>query len=245
MTETSNSNRANGRLMTADSPRVPGGLHGEPGETPTAMEAPGVLPGDADARRRRFERMQARSRIRGRGPFGFSRKTWPFIKVLVANSLFGLLFFIAGRLTIQWTPASWDVADRLSLIIQCAIPAAVPAVIAIAIVAAQRLDPEQWVGQRVRPNSALDINTRFIQNTFEQLVLFIVGLSGLALYVWPSEASAIPVLTALFLTGRATFWVGYHRNPYVRAFGFGLTFYPTLVVYGWLLLVMAGIHIPI
>jgi hypothetical protein len=42
------------------------------------------------------------------------------------------------------------------------------------------------------------------------------------------------------------FWVGYHYNPYVRAFGFGLTFYPTVAVYLWLIIVMVfGITIRI
>ena len=45
--------------------------------------------------------------------------------------------------------------------IQCSIYAVLPAVLAIAIVAAQRLNPDMWVGQKVKPNSALDINTRF------------------------------------------------------------------------------------
>jgi urea transporter len=42
------------------------------------------------------------------------------------------------------------------------------------------------------------------------------------------------------------FWVGYHFNPYLRAFGFGVTFYPTVVVYLWLVLRMVfGIQIQI
>ena len=35
---------------------------------------------------------------------------------------------------------------------------------------AQRLDPSMWVGRVAKPNSSLDINTRFILNTFEQFL---------------------------------------------------------------------------
>ena len=61
-------------------------------------------------------------------------------------------------------------------------------------------------------------------------------MPGLALYCPPEEARTLIILTALFLMGRMLFWVGYHYNPYMRAFGFGITFYPTVAVYLWLIL---------
>lgn len=98
----------------------------------------------------------------------------------------------------------------------------------------------------MRPNSSLDINTRFVLNTVEQFILLLVGLSGMSLYVQVSEARTVPILAALFLMGRVLFWVGYHKNPYLRAFGFGLTFYPTVVVFMWLIVrIVFGIYIPI
>lgn len=186
------------------------------------------------------------ARIRGRGPLGFSRKTWPFIKVLLANSTSGLVFYVCAKLVFHWQPQAWDVADRLALVIKCSVVTILPAVVVIAIVAAQRLNPDMWVGQKVRPNSSLDINTRFVLNTVEQFVLFLVGLSGMSLYVPISEARTVPILAVLFLIGRILFWVGYHKNPYLRAFGFGLTFYPTVVVFTWLIVrIVFGIYIPI
>ena len=182
----------------------------------------------------------------GRGPFGFSRRTWPFVKVLVGNWIFSLAYYITVKQVVAWTPVSWDVADRLELMIKCSIIAVLPAVLGIVTVAAQRLNPDMWVGQNVKPNSALDVNTRFILNTIEQFILFLVGLAGIALYVPISEAHSIPILTSMFLVGRTLFWIGYHKNPYLRAFGFGLTFYPTVGVFTWLLLLMVfGIRIPI
>jgi hypothetical protein len=192
------------------------------------------------------EKIQQRARIMGRGPLGFSRKTWPFIKVLVGNWIFSLSYYIAAKQFVPWNPVTWTVGDRLELMIQCSIVAISPAVLAIAIVAAQRLNPDMWVGQRPKPNSALDVNTRFVLNTVEQFILFVIGLAGIALYAPVAEARSIPVLTSLFFSGRLLFWVGYHYNPYLRAFGFGLTFYPTVAVYVWLLLLMIfGIRIPI
>lgn len=192
------------------------------------------------------KRQKERARIMGRGPFGFSRKTWPFVKVLVGNWIFSLVYYVGMKQIIPWRPDAWTAIDRLVLMIQCSILAVLPTVLAIAIVAAQRLNPDMWVGQKVKPNSALDINTRFILNTTEQFILFIVGLAGIALYAPHMEGHSIPILTSLFLIGRVLFWYGYHKNPYLRAFGFGLTFYPTCGVFMWLLIRMfTGYSLPI
>lgn len=189
---------------------------------------------------------RGKARVRGAGPFGFSNKTWPFIKVLVGNWIFSLTYYVLAKEFIDWSPFGWTVGDRLTLAIQCSVIATLPAVIAIVVVAAQRLNPDMWVGQRVRPNSALDINTRFILNTMEQFVLFLVGIGGLAIYAPLTEAHSLPILTSLFLLGRVLFWVGYQYNPYLRAFGFGITFYPTVAMFAWLLVRMfTGYHFPI
>ncbi len=182
----------------------------------------------------------------GRGPLGFSRRTWPFVKVLVGNWLFAFIYYVGLKQVIFWTPPSWDVADRLELMVKCSILAILPAVAAIAIVAAQRLNPDMWVGQQVKRYSALDINTRVILNTVEQFLLFLVGIAGVALYLPATEARSIPLLTSLFLMGRILFWIGYHKNPHLRAFGFGITFYPIVGVFFWLLVrMLTGYHIPI
>lgn len=200
----------------------------------------------AQAAKKVKEREKKRASILGRGPFGFSRKTWPFVKVLVSTWIFSLVYYVGVKQVVGWRPDFWDVADRLALMIQCSIVSLVPAILAIAIVAIQRLNPDMWIGQEVKRYSALDINNRFILNTVEQFILFVVGLSGIALFAPYQEAHSIPVLTSLFLLGRALFWYGYHKNPYLRAFGFGITFYPTIGVYMWLLIRMfTGYHIPI
>ena len=69
-----------------------------------------------------------------------------------------------------------------------------------------------------------------LQNTLEQLAL--AGLVYLACAMLGSArvASAIPVASALFLLGRVLFFWGYSRGAPGRALGFGLTFYPTVVL---------------
>ena len=182
-------------------------------------------------------RMSARRHPRQQ-VLGFTARQWPFIFVLVGNWLFAAAFFAVAKLLWDWVPTDWTLGDRIALVIKDAVVAIMPAVLAICIVAAQRLDPSMWVGRTAKPNSALDINTRFILNTFEQFILYFIGNAGMALYCPPEEARSLIILTALFLLGRVLFWVGYHYNPFVRAFGFGITFYPTVAVFLWLILRM-------
>jgi hypothetical protein len=178
--------------------------------------------------------------------FGFTAMQWPFIATLVGNWLFAAAFFAAGKTFWHWTPEAWGIADRLALVIKDGVVAIIPGVIAICIVAAQRLNPSMFVGQVPKPNSPVDINTKFILNTFEQFTAWFIANAGLAMYCPIEEARTLPILTALFVLGRILFWVGYHKNPYLRAFGFGLTFYPTVVAYIWLVLIMVfGIRVPL
>jgi uncharacterized MAPEG superfamily protein len=174
-------------------------------------------------------------------------RQWPFLFVLVGNWIFSLAFFLTGKLVWHWVPEEWRTpGDKIRLVFNCAAFALLPAVIAICIVSAQRLNPKMWVGRITKPNSTLDINTRFILNTFEQFTAFFVAIAVVALHSFPEEARALPILTALFLLGRILFWIEYHKHPYLRAFGFGVTFYPSVVIYIWfVLLILFGIRIPL
>ncbi|HEY6655248.1 MAG TPA: MAPEG family protein [Methyloceanibacter sp.] len=178
--------------------------------------------------------------------FGFTARQRPFIIVLVANWIFSLAFFLGMKLVWHWQPDDWGIADRIALVLKDAVFALLPGVIGICIVAAQRLNPSMFVGQTPKANSAVDINNRFILNTFEQFTAYFVANAGLAMYCPPEEARSLPLLTMLFVMGRILFWIGYHRNPYLRAFGFGITFYPTVLAFVWLMLIMVfGIRIPL
>jgi hypothetical protein len=177
---------------------------------------------------------------------GFSPRQWPFILVLVGNWAFSLAFFLGMKEIWHWQPDAWGIADRLALVIKGSVFALLPGVIGIIIVAAQRLDPSMWVGRTPKPNSAVDINNKFILNTFEQFTAYFVANAGLAIYCPLEEARSLPLLTMLFVIGRILFWVGYHQNPYLRAFGFGVTFYPTVMAFFWLILIMVfDIRIPL
>lgn len=64
------------------------------------------------------------------------------------------------------------------------------------------------------------INLRYLQNTLEQLVLFVPGLFGLAVYCADGAAMrAVVASTVVWIAARVAFWIGYHRSSAERGFG--------------------------
>ncbi len=84
-----------------------------------------------------------------------------------------------------------------------------------------------------RNNQNVEIHLRYLQNTLEQFILLFVGHLILCSYLLSEQMKLIPILVILFVIGRIAFWFGYLKSPTARAFGFGTTFYPIVVVLGY------------
>jgi uncharacterized membrane protein YecN with MAPEG domain len=69
-----------------------------------------------------------------------------------------------------------------------------------------------------------------LQNTLEQAVLATLVYAAWSLLAPGSWLSAVPLCAIAFALGRVLFFVGYAKGAPSRAFGFTLTFYPTLVM---------------
>ena len=66
----------------------------------------------------------------------------------------------------------------------------------------------------------LRVNLRYLQNTLEQIVVFAVGLFGIAAYLESGEAMrVVPATTIVWILNRLAFWIGYHRSSAMRALG--------------------------
>lgn len=89
-------------------------------------------------------------------------------------------------------------------------------------------------GQDFAPGSPAWVDQRVLANTAEQALL--------ALLLWPFAAftlggGLVVAMGAGFAVARLAFWIGYHRSPPARAFGFAATFYPTVLATLWALAV--------
>ena len=155
--------------------------------------------------------------------------------------LLGMLAAMAVCVAVAWlslgrAPAiELATAERLAIAARWMLVPGLCLLVGVGLTANRRFLSEQAIdGGAAAPGSAFDINLRYNLNTLEQAVLAAVAWSGLALTLRPENLSLIPALAALFAVGRLTFWIGYLFAPWARAFGLGLTFYPTAVALVWL-----------
>jgi hypothetical protein len=66
----------------------------------------------------------------------------------------------------------------------------------------------------------LRVNERYLQNTLEQILVFAVGLFGLAAYSSDGFAMrAVLATSVVWILARFAFWVGYHRSAAMRGLG--------------------------
>jgi hypothetical protein len=153
----------------------------------------------------------------------------------VAASVFSAAFFVlVFRLTAigQTPPGGIETSWRLEYALRWEVFAALCLLGGVGKVANRRFfSPDAIVGGT---SPSIEIDQRYLQNTLEQLVLAITAHLALVTIVAPESIRAVAVLVMLFVIGRLTFWIGYHRSGPTRAFGFATTFYPTVAVYAFL-----------
>jgi len=97
----------------------------------------------------------------------------------------------------------------------------------VAFVARARFfDPDAIDG--IDGSKAIDLANRYLGNTVEQGVLAAATWLAFAATVPARAAFLLPILAIVFFVARLLFAVGYAVAPQARAFGFALTFYPTV-----------------
>lgn len=129
-------------------------------------------------------------------------------------------------------PADWS-AERLRLGAFCAAAIAAWLVFALLTVSVHRLthaaDAPGPALSEATP--ALRLKLAFLQNTLEQVVLAAIAYLAFAATARSDQLALLPISAALFWLGRLCFLVGHRYGMKGRAFGYALTFLPTLTLY--------------
>ena len=118
-------------------------------------------------------------------------------------------------------PGSESLSARLLVAFKCIAVATLFCLVAgIEAVAHERLQSPAFDPLAGYEDRRLQVNQRYLQNTLEQLVVFAVGLLGLAAYCADGAAMRfIPATSAVWVLARFAFWIGYHRSAALRGLG--------------------------
>lgn len=114
-----------------------------------------------------------------------------------------------------------DLGARMLVALKCLVFATLFTLVAgVEAIAHERLQSTAFDPLAGHETRRLRVNLRFLQNTFEQIVIFAVGLFGLAAYMTGGEAMrAVVATTVVWILNRYAFWIGYHRSAAMRGLG--------------------------
>ena len=147
-----------------------------------------------------------------------------------------MVLALLWSLAIVWLPTTLKppFIPLNTVIIMAVLPGGLVMLTLIARLAQRRFFDDDIIdGAPFPPGSGAEIDQRVLGNTIEQLMLAIV--------LWPFIALTLGGLVVLvmgvgFGVARLAFWLGYHLSPPLRAFGFGASFYPTVLAALWAVL---------
>lgn len=140
---------------------------------------------------------------------------------IAASTLISLaLWFTLDRLMPPLTGMD-SLGARMLVALKCTVVATLfTLVLGVEAVAHERLQSDAFDPLAGHQTTRLAVNQRFLQNTLEQLVVFTVGLFGLAAYLDSGEAMRmVPATTVVWVLNRFAFWIGYHRSAAMRGLG--------------------------
>ena len=135
-----------------------------------------------------------------------------FVSIVLWFSLWQLLPPLAGM---------DSVGARMLVALKCVAVATLFCFVAgIEAVAHERLQSNAFDPLQGHETTRLRVNLRYLQNTLEQLIVFAVGLFGLAAYLDSGSAMRIVVATTIvWILNRFAFWIGYHQSAAMRGLG--------------------------
>jgi hypothetical protein len=143
------------------------------------------------------------------------------IMVIAASILVSLIVFFGLEHLLPPLAGMESVGARMVVALKCLAVATLFCFVAgIEAVAHERLQSAAFDPLAGSETKRLRVNLRYLQNTLEQLIVFAVGLFGLALYRTDGSAMrALPAVTVIWILNRFAFWIGYHKSAAMRGLG--------------------------
>ena len=121
--------------------------------------------------------------------------------------------------------------DRLAYAFRWSVVAVLPLFVMLAAVGNARFLSEAIDPTLGKESQSMIIDGRVADNTLQQFVCFLVGITALSVSVPIERISYVPAVAITFVICRTVFWIGYRIQPLYRAPGFASTAYMNLFMY--------------
>ena len=154
------------------------------------------------------------------------------VAIGAASGFIGMVLLVWAIATYIPEPRILDMnGDRLAYAFRWSVIAVLPLFFMIVAVANSRFLDEAIDPTLGKEDQKKIINGRVADNTLQQFVLFLVGITALSVSVPIERISVIPAVAITFVIARIVFWIGYRIHPLYRAAGFSSTTYMNLLMY--------------
>jgi uncharacterized MAPEG superfamily protein len=143
------------------------------------------------------------------------------ISIGISLAIGVLLWFAIYELLPPFAGMEELVLPRLVLALKCScVVVLFSLVLGVEAVAHERLNSPAFDPLAGYETRRLRVNLRYLQNTLEQLMVFLPALFGLAVYCTNGRSMrAIPATAIVWIIARIAFWIGYHHSAAQRGIG--------------------------
>ena len=151
----------------------------------------------------------------------------------------GAVSGIAGMVLLVWLISTYmpqpEVIDapgnRLACAVRWSVVAVLPLFAMLVAVGNARFLSEAIDPTLGKESQKMVVDGRVADNTLQQFLCFLVGITALSVSVPIGWISVIPAVAITFVICRLVFWIGYRIHPLYRAPGFSSTAYMNLFMY--------------
>jgi hypothetical protein len=152
---------------------------------------------------------------------GFIRKRRAGMTAIAAAMPVALLLWLAIAYLVPPLAGMDSLDGRMLFTLKCCCLAVLSCLVTgVEAVAHERLSSPAFNPLSGFETRRLRVNERYLQNTWEQTLVFAVGLFGLAAYSPNGSAMrAVLATTVVWVLARFAFWIGYHRSAAMRGMG--------------------------
>ncbi|HIA01989.1 MAG TPA: MAPEG family protein [Myxococcales bacterium] len=147
-------------------------------------------------------------------------------RIFIAGSAPFVIFGTIAAIYCAYTylPACADANNALHLAAQWSFIAMLPYLAVFIVIAMNRWREGSHNPLVGTESSDLKIHCRVMQNTLEQLVLFVVCIAALSTCLRSDELRLVPIVSLAFVLARLVYWKGYfHHGTLGRKYGVQMT----------------------